>query len=90
MNGKITYEQFYRIALVIDRTFIDDLVNLKQYYQSIEKYRIDEGKPFREYLDDDKCQSLYNSHLVSVSGYTENIYLKNEMGELLLQLLDES
>jgi hypothetical protein len=64
MNGKITYEQFYRIALVIDRAFIDDLVNLKQYYQSIEKYRMDGGKPFREYLDDDKCQSLYNSHLL--------------------------
>lgn len=59
LNGKITYDQFYRIALVIDRALLEDLVNLKQYYQSIEKYRMEEGIPFIVYLDDDKCQSLY-------------------------------
>jgi hypothetical protein len=89
INGKITYEEFCRIALVIDREFIGDLINLKRYYQSIEQYKIGESKSFHEYLDDATCQSLYNSQLVRAEWFTESIYYKSKIGETLLRLLEE-
>jgi hypothetical protein len=81
---EIDYVVFLKLAKAIDSAFIEDLKNLGLYYDSIRSYDSKLKKPFKDWLDTDTSQSLYSSGLVGASGYTENTYHPNEIGEQLL------
>ena len=90
IRNTIDYAAFLRLAMTIDRAFIDDLKNLDTYYFTIKSYDIKLGvRKFKEIIDDATCQSLYNAGLVRSEGYTEVMYYTNELGSCLLNLLSE-
>ncbi len=87
--NKIDYVTLLKLAMTIDRAFIDDLKNLDTYYTNIKSYDMKLGRPFREFLDDTTSQSLYNAGLVRSEGYTAVTYYPNELGSCLLSLLSD-
>jgi hypothetical protein len=87
LREDIDESAFFKLSAAIKNASIADLRSLAHSYQRIAAYDPKGGKPFSDSLDDATAQSLYNAGLVRAEGYTEVLYLQNELGKQLLALL---
>ncbi|MGA9295106.1 MAG: hypothetical protein WCE54_04685 [Ignavibacteriaceae bacterium] len=87
IDERVTYEEFLRLSIAIDRAFINDLLNLSLYYQSN-----------LEEVNTSILQNLYQCGLVSLLFNTFNTasvqyqiesstYVRNDLGMLLCKIV---
>lgn len=88
----ISDRDFERYAYILDRLFVEDLIGLAKHYEKISEYEAAKksgakGNQAAFLKHGTRTQAFFSSGLLDASGWVETVYLRNEQGEKLIQIL---
>lgn len=91
VRNDISYEEFQRYAFIIDKLYLQDLIDLHQYYSRINEFEASrergETLSLENFLDEMKTQTLFGNGLLDSEGYVETTFRRNSFGDKLIRVI---